>query len=148
MKPKTPLDTALHFLKYRARSEFEVDQKLRLKGFSEPERRVTLKKLKSAGLLNDLDFAKMWLENRNELHPEGSKLLFLEMKRLGISEDIIKKVLDEDNISEIKKAKLLIQQKSKIMHILSESESRQKMIAFLARRGFSWETISQVLKIN
>jgi len=121
MKPKTPLDTALHFLKYRARSEFEVDQKLRLKGFSEPERRVTLKKLKS---------------------------LFLEMKRLGISEDIIKKVLDEDNISEIKKAKLLIQQKSKIMHNLSESESRQKMIAFLARRGFSWETISQVLKIN
>jgi len=41
-----------------------------------------------------------------------------------------------------------IQQKSKIMHNLSESESRQKMIAFLARRGFSWETISQVLKIN
>jgi len=60
----------------------------------------------------------------------------------------VKKVLDEDNISEIKKAKLLIQQKSKIMHNLSESESRQKMIAFLARRGFSWETISQVLKIN
>ena len=51
--PKDPLGIALHFLKFRPRSVFEVESKLKTKKFSPAEIKSVVDKLKDNKLLDD-----------------------------------------------------------------------------------------------
>ena len=145
MRKKTAVDVALHFLKFRPRTGFEIERKLRQKKFLPQQISQTIELLKKEDLINDLEFAKMWIENRNSLSPRGSKLLFLELRRLGGNTEICQQALAQDNSSELEKAKTVLKQKKKIYRQLPPEKFRQKMIRLLAARGFSWDTIREVL---
>ena len=87
-----PLNIALHYLKFRPRSVFEIEKKLKEKKISEEEIQKTVGVLKKNQLLDDEKFAKMWVRDRNLLKPEGSYLLKMELKKLGIAENTIEDV--------------------------------------------------------
>jgi len=144
MRKKSAQDVALHLLKFRPRSQFEIERKLKLKKFSSREIAETIAILKKENLLNDLEFAKMWIENRNSLSPRADKLLFLELRRLGIDEEICQQALAKDQLSELEKARLIFKQKQRIYHQLPAEKFQQKMTRFLASRGFSWDIIHQL----
>src|SRR3990172_12704691 len=90
---KDEISIALHYLKFRPRSVFEVEQKLKSKKISDSEIKKTIAVLKKNKLLDDENFAKMWVRDRNLLKPSGSYLLKLELKKLGLSEENIEKAL-------------------------------------------------------
>ena len=142
---KTAQDVALHFLKFRPRSCFEIKRKLKQKKFSDPEIKKTIEILKQEKLLDDLEFARLWIRNRNQLSPRGEKLLFLELRKLGIDSEIVQKALKIEDLPETEKAKIVFEKKKKSLAKLSHKDFKQKMIQHLARRGFDWGTISQVL---
>ncbi len=142
---KTALNTALHFLKFRPRSCFEIERKLKLKKFSVQEIKKTIEILKQEKLLDDLGFARLWIRNRNLLSPRGEKLLFLELRKLGIEQEVAQKALDIEDLPEAEKAKIVFVKKKKSLAKLSPKDFKQKMIQYLARKGFDWGTISQVL---
>ena len=79
------LPIALHFLKFRPRTVFEVTKKLKSKKIPEVEIKKTISVLKKNSLLDDKKFAKMYARDRNLLKPSGSYLLKIELKRLGVS---------------------------------------------------------------
>jgi len=139
--PKDPLQIALHFLKFRSRSVFEIEQKLKSKKISEQEIQKVIAVLKKNKLLDDENFAKMYVRDRNLLKPTGSYLLRLELKRLGISESDIENALKEQNEEEL--AKLALDNKARYRHA-----DFQKQAAFLQRRGFSPSVIYKTLKGN
>ena len=56
---------ALHFLSYRSRSENEVRNNLRKHNFSDEVIPEVLDRLRQNHLVNDLDFAQSWVENRS-----------------------------------------------------------------------------------
>lgn len=135
-----PLKIALHFLKFRPRSVFEIEKKLKEKKVSEEEIKKTIRVLKNSQLLNDEKFAKMWISDRNLLKPTGSFLLKLELKKLGISDDIIETVLKDQD--EEKLAKYALESKSRF-----QEASFDKKANFLQRRGFQTSVIYKILKI-
>jgi regulatory protein len=143
---KSAIDTALYFLKFRPRSVFEVERKLKLKKFSESEIEKTIQILKKQGFLNDLEFSKIWIRNRNLLRPTGKRLLFLELRKLGVESEIIEKALTEEDMEEIDKAETVFNKRKKYFLELPKDKFRKKMIGILIRRGFNWDTISQVLQ--
>lgn len=145
-KKKDALGVALHFLKYRPRSCFEIERKLKQKKFNSDEINKTIRVLKQEGLLNDIEFAKMWIRDRNQLRPSGQKLLFLELRKLGIDSEIAQNALNQEDLSELEKASKAFERKKKIYAKLSPDDFEKKMIGFLSRRGFNWEAISEVLK--
>ena len=145
MKKKTAQDIALHFLKYRPRSCFEVERKLKQKKFSQIEIEKTIEILKQEKLLDDLEFARLWIRNRNLLSPRGGKLLFLELRKLSVDSEICQKALKIEDLPETEKAKIVFDKKKKSLAKLPPKDFKQKMIQYLARRGFDWGTISQVL---
>lgn len=114
-------------------------QKLRTKKISEDEIGKTLEVLIRNKLLDDVEFAKMYVRDRNVLRPTGTYLLRLELKKLGIDENIIVETLAEQNEEEL--AKRALELKSRL-----QDADFEKKAQFLQRRGFSNSVIFKILK--
>jgi len=142
---KLALEIALRFIKFRPRSRFEVERKLNFKKIPPEEIHKTISKLEKAGILNDLEFAKMWVRDRNLLKPRGRKLLFLELRKLGVDEGICEKAIDEEDIPDLKKARIIVKNKMNLINNSSSNEVRKRIIGILLRKGFTWETINKVI---
>lgn len=138
---KNPLKIALHYLKFRPRTVFEIEQKLQSKNIDEKEIAKVIAVLKKNQLLDDENFAKMWVRDRNLLKPTGSYLLKMELKKLGVAENIIEEALRDQNEEEL--ARRAIESKSRY-----RNADFQKKAAFLQRRGFGTSVIYKVLKQN
>ncbi len=76
-------DRALHFLSFRPRSLKEVRQSLSKKGFSEMTVEATLQRLEESDLVNDLEFARYWVEQREQFRPRGTAMLQYELRQRG-----------------------------------------------------------------
>jgi regulatory protein len=137
------LQRALNFLSYRPRSEKEVQRNLTKHGYDETVIEEILARLRRGGLVNDEDFAELWVENRSEFRPRGSRMLRQELRQKGITDQVIANTLDdldEDNLA-LKAAR----KKARRYRHLEWTEFRKKMYGFLARRGFHYGIISDVV---
>jgi regulatory protein len=137
------LTMAYRYLSYRPRSEREVKDYLVRKGIGGEEIKSVIFYLEEQGYLNDNDFARWWLEQRNQFRPRGCRLLRQELIQKGISQEIIDRVLAGVDEKE------LIGKLLRKRHLRSWGESdrgREKLVAYLGRRGFSWPVILEVLE--
>lgn len=135
-------DYALKIFTYRPRTEYEFRGKLKEKGFNQQIIQETIAFLKDYDFINDLEFAKRWVESRNKLKPTGSWRLKQELKLKGISEIIIDTVLaDITTEGESALAMELALKKTNKNPIKEE-----KLTAFLVRRGFSGGVIRKTIE--
>ncbi|KPL00273.1 MAG: hypothetical protein AMJ90_08575 [candidate division Zixibacteria bacterium SM23_73_2] len=88
-------NAALNFLSYRARSEKEIKDRLKRKGYSRKLIDEVISDLKRLNFLNDYQFALNWIKDRLDHKPRGEKLLRAELLKLGIKEEFIEKSLEE-----------------------------------------------------
>ena len=135
---------ALHFLDYRPRSTAEMRQNLMKRGIPEDLVEQTVARLQRAGLINDQEFARAWVENRNTFQPRSKSLLRLELRRKGLDDAIVQPVLDEKVDEQV----MALEAARKYAHRLAGlawPEFRKKLGGFLARRGFSYTTLSPVV---
>lgn len=139
------LQKALNFLSYRARSDEEIRQNLRKHGIPEDVIDETLERLHQAGLANDKEFAQAWVENRTTFRPRSRRALSMELRRKGLDEQTIQTALAESP-NEVSLAYQAAQQKARRLEELPWPEFRQKLSAFLARRGFGYEVIGEVVR--
>lgn len=139
------LSLAYRFLAFRPRTIFEVNTYLQKKrekyAITQEEIISAIELLKDQGYLDDLAFINSFVRSRNTLKPKSQHALTLELKKMGVSQgDIqtyfVQHPLDEDGLAHIalrKKVKML-------MHITDERKRFVKAVAFLQRRGFSFDT--------
>lgn len=126
---------ATRFLAVRPRSEFEVRQTLARKDVPQPVIDSALERLRALGYLDDPAFAEFWVSNRRQFKPLSARALRYELRQKGISNDIIDDVLqtqDEDD-----DAYRAAQAQLRRVRVTEKAELRQKLMMFLARRGFS-----------
>lgn len=138
-------DRTLRFLSYRPRSEKEIKDYLQRKKCQPKTITRIIKKLKKLDLINDQSFARWWIEQRIQLRPKGKQALRFELWQKGVEKEIVEACLFSDK-EESSLAKKVAQKKKKSYHHLKPLEFRQKMTAFLARRGFSWRIIKKTLE--
>ncbi len=136
---------ALNFLSYRPRSIAEIERNLRKYKVPETIIPATIERLKDNNFVNDQDFAKMWVENRNTFRPRGKRALRLELRQKGIPDENIQPILD-DLVDEEALAYQAGIKKAKKLANLEWQDFRRKLGAFLARRGFSYSIISPLLR--
>lgn len=141
---ETILNKAFKFLSYRPRSEKEVIDYLRRKKFTETAISQTVEKLAKQNFINDEDFAKWWIEQRQNYKPKGKFAIKKELTEKGIKKEIVDKLFDS-SYSEYETAKALFEKKKDKFAKLPKDEFFKKASAFLLRRGFGWETIKKVL---
>lgn len=136
---------ALHYLSYRPRSESEVESSLKEKGFDEGAIAYVLERLKQDRYLGDEQFAQLWVENRSSFRPRSRRMLRYELRQKGVSEENISNALDGAE----EESSLAYQAAARYASRLKDEEwdtFRKRLAAFLARRGFSYGTISPVVR--
>lgn len=103
-----------------------------------------INQLDTEGLIDDENFAHWWLDQRAAFRPKGSLALTAELRQKGIEKSVIEKVLSQD-LNEASLAKAALTKKLKAYRRLPPLALRQKALAFLQRRGFSWKTAKSVV---
>lgn len=130
---------ALRYVAMRARSEWEVETYLQRKEVDKDAAAEIIRRLKSAGLLNDLDFARAWVSSRRALKSTSKQRLRQELLQKHVPGDVIDQVLTEDETDERATLRELVQKKR------HRYPDEQKLMAYLARQGFRYDDIKSVL---
>ena len=138
------LNAAVHYLSYRPRSESELKERLRQRGFDDDTQEAVRTRLQELGLVDDMAFAQFWKDNRESFSPRSRWLTRLELRRKGVANDIIDQVVDAiDDDSSAYRAAL-----SKVRSLpQSDYQSfRQRLGGYLKRRGFSYGVINHTVE--
>lgn len=134
------------------RDYFRVkSQESRVKGKEEISQLVidaTIEALKKKGLLNDLEFAKAWVEARRKSKQKGMRAIKAELFQKGIDKEIIEEVIRVESLesSEEELAKLALEKKMKVWKNLDPKKLYQKSIEFLLRKGFEYEVVKGIIE--
>jgi regulatory protein len=139
-------NAALRFLSFRRRTEKEIKDKLRKKGFDAKAIQGTIDKLKQYDLINDSEFAAAWVRERLAYKPRGKKLLAQELWKKGIRKEIIDQVTGELCQGEDKSAIELLEKIKGRYKNLEPQVARRRMYGLLIRRGFAYEAVNQALR--
>lgn len=136
---------ALDYISRRPRSQREVERYLAGKEVV-PERIARIvERLTEVGLLDELAFARYWIENRETFRPRGAQAIRYELRQKGVNETIIAEALDSSEMDEAESAyRVALKQMPRLHAIEDRWQFQQKLAAHLGRRGFQWDTIRKV----
>lgn len=141
------LDRVFNFLSYRPRSKKEIINYLARKKVGGETEKIILQKLTRLNYINDLAFAKWWLEQRQTFRPEGKRLLKLELKRKGVSDEIIAEVLSTGpELDSEQLARQVLKKKIRLLQRYPWKEAFKKALGLLLRRGFDYQTAKSVIE--
>lgn len=131
-------DLAISYLKVKMRSREEIKDYLLKKDISEELINNAIEKLEEQGYLNDLSYAKAFINDRINLSNDGPYKIKEQLIKLGISEEIVLKELEVfDNDLEQERIKKLIDKQIKINHNKGEFLLKKKLLDYLVNLGYS-----------
>jgi len=137
------LDAATRYLGYRPRSEAELRQRLQRRGFTGGIIEAGLARLREQGLVDDEAFARFWKENRDSFSPRSQWLTGLELRRKGVNDEILNRVLgaidDSDN------AYRAALSKARRLPLADYQAFRRRLGDYLKRRGFNYGIIEHTV---
>lgn len=135
--------SALHFLAHRPRSQAEIQRRLETKGYTQEVVNQVVERLSAVDLINDEQFARYWVEQREAFRPRGHLALRQELQQKGIArEDIEAALADVDETNAVQQA---AEKKARQLANFPEMEFKRKLGQFLQRRGFPYESVRTVV---
>lgn len=149
-KSRDPLRKAREYafllLKFRLRSEKEIANRLKKKGFAEEAVKETVVFLKEKGFLNDELFAKTWVNLRIK-KPLGLARVREELRLKGIEREIINRQIEKikEGYCEEDIAAKIAREKLNRLKEIDPCKAKRRVFAYLLRRGFSPDIISDTL---
>jgi regulatory protein len=138
------LERALRFLETRPRSEREVRTRLVQKGATPELVDQVVERLRTLGLIDDAAFAQYWIENRERFSPRGARALKAELRNKGLANEVIVAEV-EDAVDEEAGAREVALRQARRLARLDERTFRQRLWAYLGRRGFDYEAIASAV---
>jgi regulatory protein len=141
-------EAALRLLAVRARSEGELDDRLKRKGFDERTSAEVVSRLKNVGLVDDEDFARAWVDEKLRLRPCGPRRLVQELLTRRVPRAVADRVVAEtfSEHDELEVARRAAAPKVRSQAKLEPAKRRARLQSFLLRRGFSYEVASTLVK--
>ncbi len=144
---ETALNRAFHFLSYRARSQQEMQTYLNKKGYEPDLIERVITRLKEEKLVDDLDFAQNWVDNRQQFRPRSQSLMKLELRQKGIAESKIEQALKLSDLDDVDLAMRAGRKLCGRYRLLDKTEFNRKLAGALQRRGFSYDVVRQCLPL-
>ena len=138
-------DDAVRYLGPRQRSILELRRHLTKKHHDEKEIAVAIERLREQGYVDDQAFARYWLEQRAKFRPKGEFALKSELRAKGVDTRVIDEVLGRAERDESAVARAALEPRLRRWMALDVRQRRAKAQAFLRQRGFSFDTIEEVL---
>jgi regulatory protein len=137
-------EQVLRLLSRRMRSEYELVVYLKRNKFDSATRRRVIAYCNEHGYLDDLEYARIFIRDKQNLNRYGfNKIRYLLAKR-GISREIIESLADSQDRDEEFKIGLNLAQK-RLTQIKDKIRIKEKLYRYLWQRGFDSSTIKKVL---
>ena len=152
------MEIAVRYLGTRPRTRWELERRLRRGGVGESIIEATLARLAELGYLDDAAFARWWGEQRDRHAPRGLRAIEAELRQHGIGREVIEwyrvehiepERAPEDEAlpgTEDERAEQALAHHLKGRPLPDDEKARQRIGAFLVRRGFDPETVRGTLR--
>lgn len=140
------INYALKLLSYRQRSEKEIYNSLKRKGYDENIIEDVINYCKEKEYLDDYEFAETFVRDKINFSKLGPERIRYELKLKGISDDIINRVLRINKDDQFETALELGEKRLRLYKNDSKDAKYRKLSNFLQRKGYPYDIISKVLK--
>jgi len=151
------MEIAVRFLSTRPRTRWELERRLRRAAATDEVITATLDRLAAMGYVDDTAFARWWAEQRDRHAPRGRRMVEAELRQHGVprevleslrGEELVEPVLDADSLpgGEVGRARTVLDRHLKGRPIPPDLKARQRIGAFLMRRGFDPETVRAAIR--
>ena len=138
---------ALYALAPRAKSRAELHSQLLKRGVEAEISSAVLDSLELQGLLNDLEFAKIWSESRQRQKKLSSSLIIRELRGKGVPQDIIDEVMQDGDVeAEYQMALEIATRKYRSCAHLEEAIIYRRIQSLLARKGFNHQITERIMR--
>jgi regulatory protein len=135
---RVALDAAVAMLARRPHSEREVRQRLARRACEPALIDETVAKLRAARLLDDAEYARAFTEARDRFSPRGQRLIARELRANGVAIELAQAAASE--VSDEDAAYRVASKRLRPLAALDYQAFRNRLGAFLQRRGFGWDT--------
>ena len=142
--PLPPFERALKYLSISPRSIQEIHDYLVKKRYEETDINAAIRRLIDLKFLNDDNFARGFAESRQR-KGKSKRAIEFELKLKGVNKAISEEVMEFAK-SDFKTALEYITKRMRQFARYEPEERQRKIVSRLRSRGFSWETISKVLR--
>jgi regulatory protein len=155
--PEAAMEIAVRFLGTRPRTRWELERRLRKAAASDEVISATLDRLAAMGYVDDLAFTRWWAEQRDRHAPRGRRMVEAELRQHGVPRDVLEELrgselaepaLDGETLpgSESERARVALDRHLRGRPVPQEAGGRQRLGAFLIRRGFDPDTVRATLR--
>ncbi|MGD0883530.1 MAG: regulatory protein RecX [Thermodesulfovibrionales bacterium] len=141
---RSALQYSYRLLTYRGRSEKELRERLKQKGFDKHDIDAAVGSLTSNGFLDDRKLASSLRRYAEESKHYGISGTRRFLRERGIPEDIIDVTVSD--MDEIEVARKIVEKKMRTMGEDQPEKAARKLYGILYRRGYSFETIKKALE--
>lgn len=144
-KPSKSLEYALKLLGQRSYSEKKLAEKLRLREVEPEEIQRVVSKLKELGFLDDLRFAKNYVESAQNIRLAGHRKIYWQMIKKDIPKDIAEQAIEAvySKDDEVQAIRRLI---DKFAKNIPEDKMYERLMRRLISRGYDFDLVSKEVK--
>lgn len=139
---------AINYISGKLKTKYEVRLKLKEKDFTEDIIDEVIDILEKEEYLNDRLYCEVFIEDKKQLNGYGKNKIKSLLIQKGVSKSVFEDFLDEFEYEE--EFDNALKMGIKKLNLLSNEEDifkkKQKLINYLAYRGFSFDVINEVLR--
>lgn len=139
---KKAREKAVYYLQFSGKTENELRKKLAEQEFSPASIDSAIEFVKKYRYLNDEDYARRFVEKNGQ--KKSRRQMMYELSAKGIAGEILDRVFDDMQVDEETQILALLE-KRKYSGEGASHEEKQKISAYLVRKGFSYDAIHSAL---
>jgi regulatory protein len=137
----------LRLLAIRPRSEYEIAKSLEGKGYSSLCAGSVIGELKRKKLIDDLAFARNWIDRRLAENPRSASLIRHELAGKGIQPGVIEEAAKgfERELDDRKIALRIVRSRASRIAALPDDKIKLRLFQALLNRGFDVDTAEEAV---
>lgn len=140
---RTARDCALSLLEYADRTEAQLRQKLRERGYAEDEIADALLFVKEYHYVDDAAFTERYI--RGAASRKSVRQIRAALEQKGVDRALIEEALEGQMVDEEGQICAFLQKKGYVPGAAMEPDEYRRITAALARRGFSYDKIRKIM---
>lgn len=141
---KAAREKAVYYLQFSGKTESELRKKLAEQGFSPASVDSAVAFVKKYRYIDDENYARRYVERSGK--KKSRKQMMFELTQKGVARDILDIVFEDMEIDEESQIRAILEKKNYAGNGASREE-KQKISAYLARKGFSYEAIMSAMAL-
>lgn len=147
VEEKSAYNSALHYLNFKNRTEKEVMDHLKKKGFSLGAIEKALVKLTGYAFVDDERYTQQFIKDKSSFSPQGTLRIRGDLEKKGIPKEKILPMLEEHYPRELQleKAKALVKKMEPRYEKFPQSQKWEKIGNSLMGKGYTPEIVREAL---